>query len=45
LRRTQTDEPNALASPSLSNAKKATKAIGGMRDEEQRRITLNFFKI
>ena len=35
--RTQTDAPNAMASPSLSNSTKATKAIGGIREEEQRR--------
>ena len=29
--------PNAMASPSLSNSTKATKAIGGIREEEQRR--------
>ena len=26
-----------MASPSLSNSTKATKAVGGIRDEEQRR--------
>ena len=35
--RTQTAAPNTVASPSLSNSTKATKAVGGIREEEQRR--------
>jgi hypothetical protein len=30
-----------MASPSLSNSTKATKAIGGIREEEQRKSTKN----
>ena len=40
-RRTQTDAPNAMASHSPPNSNKATKAIEGIREEEQRRRTPN----
>ena len=40
-RRTQTYAPNARASPSLPNSNKATKAIGGIREEEHKRRTQN----
>jgi hypothetical protein len=32
-----TNAPNAMARTSLSNSTKATKAIGGIREEEQKR--------
>ena len=38
LRRTQTYAPNARASPSLPNSNKATKAIGGIREEEHKTL-------
>lgn len=37
-RRTQTYAPNARASPSLPNSNKATKAIGGIREEEHKTL-------
>src|SRR3954469_7958554 len=40
-RRTQTYAPNARTSPSLPNSNKATKAIWGIREEEQKRRTQN----
>ena len=40
-RRAHTDAPNAMASPSLPNSNKSTKAIGGIREEEQSRRTPN----
>jgi hypothetical protein len=43
--RTQTDAPNAITSPPLSNFTKAIKAIRVIREEEQRRRTAIFFKI
>jgi hypothetical protein len=39
--RTQTYAPNAMARTPLSNSNKATKAIGGIREEEQRKSTKN----
>jgi hypothetical protein len=50
--RIQTDAPNSMArtplrcaSPSLPNFNKATKAIGVIREEEQKGGTPNFSKI
>lgn len=43
-RRTQTYAPNAMTSSSFSNANKAIKPIGGIREEEQRGGTPNVSK-
>src|SRR5215216_1246927 len=41
-RRTQTYAPNARASPSLPNSNKATKGIGGIKEEEHKSRTQTY---